>query len=98
VRRSLSSGKYREEKFMRKLTAAMLTFFGLLLAAGLPTRAQPEAWPEHPTLPWSVKLSPDGHHIDLVRAGKTWVRGLTVSMGEGAKRLNSSDPEANSNA
>jgi hypothetical protein len=49
-----------------------------------------------PTNPgqWSVTISPDGHHIELARAGKTWVKGLSVSVLTGGKKLTSDDPGA----
>ena len=59
---------------MHKQTVAVPILLGILLGAGFFTPARAEAGPEHPGLSWSVKLSPDGHYIDLVHAGRVWVK------------------------
>ena len=43
---------------------------------------------------WSVAISADGHHIELARSGKTWVKGLSVSILANHEKLSSDDPKA----
>jgi hypothetical protein len=79
---------------MRKLTILALSAFVLSFGPVLFSHARTEGDSSNSASSWSVRLTPDGHHLELAREGKTWVKGLTISITQGSKKLNSDNPQA----